>query len=123
MKKCKYCNNPLPENAHPYQLYCSEKCRSEMKNIKRRERRKKEYKERPNQICLRCGKEFKVIKPGPRFYCFECSILRKREREIEYYEKRIGHVEKRYCPKCGTLIRKKTETFCSRCRKKYKILR
>lgn len=127
MKRCAVCGKKLPDNPHPRLKYCSDECRREGAERLRRAKRKAESLSKPKQICLRCGRKFRRFSQGTCFYCPKCRVLIQHEHCRNYYRKKKQEsgqlVEKHYCPNCGVEIRIKGETFCSRCRRKYKILR
>lgn len=126
-RRCLICKKPLPDGAHGNLLYCSDACRVKGSNIRRRLRRKEEYKRRPKLICLRCGKPFATYTQGAQFYCPPCRKEREKERMHRLYmarRERAGLCKpKRKCLNCGAHIIAESEAYCWRCRRRYKILR
>lgn len=123
MRECVVCGGFIPLYSHGHTKYCSEKCKAEARNARRRKQRRDNYRHEPKFLCIRCGKPFRRFGNGPKFYCKACSKVAESERHKRNYRQKVGYVEKHYCPNCGVEVRVEGEAFCSRCRRKYKLLR
>lgn len=126
VRLCRVCEKPLPPDAHGNQIYCSNGCMRANKNRLLRLRRAEQRKQQRLR-CIVCGKEFSACTPGAHFYCSKCKTKLYKEYQHKYYIAKLKRAgtwkEPRYCPNCGARVMRENEAYCSRCRRKYKILR
>ena len=79
IKYCEVCDKPFEMKSNSSR-YCSEECKKEVRNLRVRERRRKEKKNKVKK-CVYCSKSYEQ-KHGRQKYCSkECRLLAKRQSE------------------------------------------
>ena len=79
IKHCLVCNKPFEMKSNNSR-YCSEECKKEARNLRVRERRRKEKKNKVKK-CGYCSKEYKQEHSNQKYCSKECGILAKKEQE------------------------------------------
>src|SRR5574344_2885610 len=88
IKHCAVCDKPFEMKSNSSR-YCSEECKKEARNLRARERRRKEKKNKVKK-CEYCSKEYEKKHSNQKYCSKECGILARREREriVREQEKR-----------------------------------
>ena len=84
IKHCVVCNKPFEMKSNNSR-YCSEECKKEARNLRVRERRRKEKKNKVKK-CAYCSKEYKQEHSNQKYCSKECGILAKKEQERMFRE-------------------------------------
>lgn len=74
LRLCPTCHEKLPDGAHPTRVYCSDRCRFHMRDVKGRGK--------PTlwvTKCGRCGEWFESYHRGAKWCSNRCRMFRKRE--------------------------------------------
>ena len=80
IKHCVVCDKPFEMKSNNSK-YCSEECKKEARNLRARERRRKEKKKNKVKKCGYCSREYEQ-KHGRQKYCStECKLLGKKQSE------------------------------------------
>lgn len=116
---CSFCGKEFVK-AISFQKCCSEKCRREAENLRRRNERKAEAAKRV-AACVVCGKEFMPLHGAQKCCSPECTRIRKNDlnrrlRAEKMLAEKPPKAEVRKCEHCGkefVVGRMKQQRFCS----------
>src|SRR5574344_2867218 len=79
IKHCVVCDKPFEMKSNSSR-YCSEECKKEARNLRARERRRKEKKNKVKK-CGYCSKEYKQEHSRQKYCSTECGLLARKEQD------------------------------------------